>query len=168
MIVPAFPDLVEPGLWDELTLLSATVFLEAAGEPDLGKEAIVHVIMNRVERWHLPSIHNAILGRDLRAYDDARPFEQFSCWNDNEKTRAVQRLAASTSETTWRSWRAAAIGRWRLRPDPTNGATYYLNLDLTKKIRGGALPEWAARLLVVGQVTTIAQHTFLTEPGALA
>jgi len=163
MIVPAFPELIEPGQWDELSLLSATLFLEADSEPDLGKEAIAHVIMNRVERWGLPSIHDAILGRDRRAYGDGKPYEQFSCWNDDEKMRAVRRIATSTSETTWRSWRAAAIGRWRLQPDPTHGATYYLNVDLTRKIRGGTLPGWADKLLATGRVTVIERHTFLAE-----
>ena len=40
-------------------------------------------------------------------------------------------------------------------PDPTAGATHFLNLTIVRERRGGALPSWAA-----GEELTIGSHTF--------
>lgn len=148
--VPLFPSLGEPGAWDELTLLAATVFLEAEGEPVPGPLAVAWVVRNRGD------IHHAILGPEGRAFGDDRPWEAFSCWNDDYKPIATVRLSRALTPA-W-AWEAAAAALWRLLPDPTGGANHYLNVELTKKIRGGSLPKWfnPAKITVV-----IGHHTFL-------
>ena len=138
--VPAFPLIGEPGDLDALTLLAETVFLEASGEPDDGKLGVAYVVVNRGD-----DIHAVVLGKDRVAYDDGRPYEAWSCWNDNERAKTTARLAAASGAALEASWRAAACALWRLVPDPSQGATFYLNVELTKKIRaGGTLPAWAA------------------------
>jgi spore germination cell wall hydrolase CwlJ-like protein len=134
----------DPGDWDELTLLAATVFLEAEGEPAEGQLAVAHVVMNRIALWRLPDVHTVILGPDRRAWGDQRPFEVFSCWNDDYRQRAEARLAAARDQQSEPAWRAAAAAFWHYSSDPSNGATFYLREDLTRTIRGGTLPSWAA------------------------
>lgn len=137
-VVPAFPLIAEPGDLDRLTLLAETIYLEASGEPDDGKLGVGYVVVNRGE-----DVHAVILGKDRKAYDDSRPYEAWSCWNDNERVRAQARLATAAGPALEASWRAAAAALWRLLPDPTSGATFYLNVPLTLKIRDGTLPAWA-------------------------
>lgn len=163
--VPSFPVTIEPGEWPEFTLWAATLFLESAGEPDQGVLGVSHVIKNRVDKWRI-TVHQAILGPDARAYGDNRAFEPFSCWNDDYKGQALARLTriGGNAES---SWKYAAAGMWRMLPDPTNGATHYLNEELTRRIRGGTLPTWAADPNNSGLVdqrkvaVKIGQHTFL-------
>ena len=143
VVVPTFPLLGEPGSWDVLTLLAATVFLESEGEPWDGQLGVGYVIRRRALDWTL-GWHKAILGPDERAYDDARPFEAFSCFNDDYRPRAMARLSIVTPAMAEPSWKAAAAALWGLLPDPVNGASSYLNIAVTLRIRGGTLPAWAA------------------------
>ena len=55
------------------------------------------------------------------------------------------------------SWKAAAGALWILWPDPTGQANHYLNPVLTKKIRKGALPDWAD---AEKKTVTIGRHDF--------
>ena len=43
--------------------------------------------------------------------------------------------------------------------DPTGGADHYLNPELTKQMRGGSVPQWAANWASAGQ--RIGRHVFL-------
>ena len=166
VLVPPFPLLGEPGEWPALVLVSATVFLEAEGEPWDGLLGVGWVVRRRALDWKL-SWHAAILGPDAKAEGDARPFEPFSCWGDSDLPHSRARLAGATPEKAEPSWRAAAAALWGLLPDPVDGATHYLNESLTKKIRGGTLPAWAAlptdsTLLNPALVRTrIGRHVFL-------
>jgi spore germination cell wall hydrolase CwlJ-like protein len=158
MRVPRFLVVTDPGDWDELTLLTATIFLEAEGEPEEGQLAVGWVVMNRLRLWRLTDVHTVILGPDRRAWGDQRPFEVFSCWNDDYRQRAEARLAAAQDASLEPAWRAAASAFWALRADPAGGATFYLNRPLTLRIRGGSLPSWydPAKVTVV-----IGRHEFL-------
>jgi len=158
-LIPAFPLLEEPGEWDVLTLVAATCFLEAEGEPDDGILGVAWVIRRRAIDWKA-GWHGAILGKDLQAYGDGRPFEAFSAWNDDYVAQARARLAAASEISAIPCWRAAAGALWDLLPDPVGGASFYLNVPLTRKIRkGGTLPAWFAESKVT---CTIGRHTFLT------
>lgn len=166
--VPPFPPLLQsdPGDWDALTLLAATVFLEAGGEPQEGKLAVAWVVRNRVDAWHL-LVHQVILGPDGRAWHDGKPYEPFSCFNDSDRVPSEKRLAAADPITSEACWQAAASGFWRLQPDPTARALFYLNPELTRQLRGGTFPEWAAdphdkHQLNAAKVTSrIGRHVFL-------
>ncbi len=146
-IVPAFPAPVDPKLWDGLTVMTATVFLEAEGEPDKGKLAVAWVMRNRADRKNLP-IRDICLA----------PW-QFSCWNEDYRSQAEERLI--NARNTEPSWRAACAAFWRLTPDPTEGCHNYLNIEETRRIRGGSLPQWAEEMLDGGVRIDIGNHTFL-------
>lgn len=156
-LVPAFPLLEEPGEWDALTLTAATVFLEAEGEPEAGILGVAWVIRRRAIDWGA-GWHGAILGKDLVAYNDGRPYEAFSCFNDDYVARAKARLAAAPEAAAAQCWRAASGVIWETLPDPVQGSSFYLNVPLTKKIRGGTLPSWFSEEKVR---CTIGRHTFL-------
>ena len=68
------PSLQIPSL-DDLTLLAATVKMEAEGEPYAGKLAVAFVICNRA-RYHGRSLKDVIFD----------PYD-FSCWNTASPTR---------------------------------------------------------------------------------
>lgn len=148
MIVPAFPLIVDPEQWDALTLLAATIFLEAQGEPDDGQLAVGYVVMNRSTKWK-QTVTVACLTP-----------QQFSCWNADYRVRAGARLHTADVSTI-PCWKAAAAALWGLLPDPTAGATHYLNVDATRKLRGGHLPSWAERMISAGPTLQISRHTFL-------
>lgn len=150
----------DPGTWDDLTLLAATIFLEAEGEPDDGKLAVGWVVRNRADQRE-QTIRQVILGPDAAAYGDGKAFEAFSCWNDDYRPVAATRLAGA-GQAREASWRAAMAALWQLLPDPTNGSTFYLNIELTRKIRGGTLPEWATKALAKSPGVVIGRHTFLS------
>src|SRR3990167_7880267 len=132
--VPAFPLVTAPAEWDDLTLMAAVDYLEAEGESDEGKLAVVWGVMNRADRWQ-QSVREVLL----------KP-GQFSCLNiDYFPTMGYARLAAASGVAVEACWRAAAAGLWRLQPDPTGGADHYLLLDATKAARKKHdLPSWAA------------------------
>lgn len=157
MIVPPFPLMGDPGEWPEIILMAATVFLEAEGEPEAGQVAVAHVIRNIAENEWL-SIPQVILGREGKAWGDGRAYERFSCFNDDYQDRARARLAGAPDASAARAWQAAAAGYWRLTPDPSMGACFYLNVPLTRKIRGGTLPAWFDPAKITA---THGRHTFL-------
>jgi hypothetical protein len=47
-------------------------------------------------------------------------------------------------------------------PDPTAGATHFLNPTIVRKRRGGSLPEWAR-----GEGQPIGRHTFYAPNGGV-
>lgn len=144
--VPTFPLLGEPAQWDALTLLSATVFLEAEGEPDDGKLAVAWVAANRAAQAS-QGLHDILLAP-----------AQFSCWNSDYRPMAEARLSAGGAAEE-ACWRAAASAIWRLTADPTRGASHYLNPELTKKIRKKHdLPSWYNPTKVTAR---IGRHEFL-------
>lgn len=152
------PPATEPGTWPEMLLYASTVFLEAEGESDSGKVAVAWVIRNRMTH-RVQSVRQVILGKDELAYGDGKAFEQFSCWNDDYVAQASRRLATPNAEPWAACWRAACGAYWKLILDPTQGATFYLNPFLTRKIRGGTLPSWYSAHRVTA---TIGSHEFLT------
>lgn len=168
ILTPALSLIGDPGTWDEFTLVAATIHLEADGEPWPGPLAVGWVIRHRMEAWH-SSVKRVILGPEGQAYDDGRPYEAFSAWNDDYRGIAEARLAGATAAARERAWRAASGALWDHEPDPVVGALFYLNPILTRKIRpDGRLPTWAAdptdaRLVNPRKlVVMIGQHAFLS------
>jgi spore germination cell wall hydrolase CwlJ-like protein len=131
--------LLEP---EQRDYLVRTLAFEAANEPDAGKAAVVHVILNRVEskRW----------GDNVK--DVVTQRWQFEPW----MTRRSEMERLSEDDPVYRD--AARIADAVLAgeiPDPTGGATHFLNPKVVRQRRGGSLPSWAS-----GAGQHIGQHTF--------
>ena len=153
--VPRFPVQADLQFWPDITVVAATVFLESEGEPELGRVGVAWVISNRMTKWGL-TLQQVVFGMDGIPDDK---FEPFSCWNQDYRTKALARLIKAGGNADW-TWKAAASGFWKLGEDPTLGSTFYLNPELTKKIRpDGKLPGWydASKVAI-----RIGQHEFLT------
>ena len=150
---------VDPGNWPGLTLLAATALLEAEGEPEDGQLAVAYVCCNRA-RYHGWDLTRAILGNDLKAYDDGRPYEIFSCWNDDYRRQVQNRLHGMTTAMWELFYRLACAAYWKFEDDPTYGAYFYLNVELTKQIRGGSLPAWWDVDTESDSEVVLGRHTF--------
>lgn len=139
-----------PGFMGELLWLASTVYMEARGEPYEGKLAVAHVIMNRCNHT---SPRKSVSDVVLKAY-------QFSAWNTTEKTRTFLDTAPEGDEhSSWgECYKAATSAFFNIEPDATKGSRHYLNVDVTKKIRGGSLPSWFDESKVTLKV---GRHTFL-------
>lgn len=162
MMFPKPPLTVDPGDWTGMELYAATVLLEAGGEPDPGKLGVAWVIRNRMTRTR-GDVHAVVLGPDRRAAGDGQPWEAFSCFNDDAVGLRQAHLRAPDPAVWERCWWAASAAYWQLLPDPTQGATFYLNVPLTRQIRrrhGSAtdLPSWYDPARVTAE---IGKHTFL-------
>jgi spore germination cell wall hydrolase CwlJ-like protein len=122
--------------------LIRTIAFEASGEPVMAKIAVAYVILNRKKsgRW----------GDNIKAVV-THP-GQFEPWAT--KRREIEEL--SPDDPRYQS--AAIIADAVLSgqtPDPTSGATYFLNPTIVRERRDGELPPWAR-----GEGLPIGSHTF--------
>lgn len=137
---------------DDLSLLATTDYLEAEGEPWLGKLGVAFAIANRHERWQ-QSVSDIVFARF-----------QFSAWN----TESPRRLTIDTLDPVIYQdcYKAACAALFRLVPDPTFGADHYLQVE-TVLAQTGRLPSWAAapsdpkRPDPTKVTAVIGAHTFL-------
>ena len=131
---------------NSLFLLTATVVMEAEGESYKGKLAVAYVIINRVKQRN-KFVSEVVLD----------PYD-FSAWN----TKGGRQLALEKINefSWWDSEKAAHSAYYGIEKDPTHGADHYLNVELTRKLRGGALPAW---LLGMKRTVKIGLHTFYKE-----
>lgn len=117
-----------------------TVIGEANGQPDDGQAAVAHVILNRVNGGWGKSPSEVVLAKG-----------QFEPW----ATRAGELLAINPKSPKYQAAAkivdGAASGEI---PDPTSGATYFLQPDIVNQ-RYGKLPNWAT-----GKNTQIGDHVF--------
>src|SRR3990167_6293611 len=112
-----------------------------------GKLAVAHVIMNRVNKWK-----KSVADVCLRSF-------QFSAWNTDSPTRL--RLDDIDDRIMEVSHQAAVQAYdSQFQDDPTHGATHYLNIPLTRQLRGGTLPLWVAAMV---KTVDIGQHSFYKE-----
>jgi spore germination cell wall hydrolase CwlJ-like protein len=132
----------------DLVLLALTLWGEARGELLLGKLAVAYVICNRMRRLGC-QISQIVL----------KPY-QFSFWNTEDPSRWQISNIDATSKLWLDCMGAAKAALYMIDPDPTNGAEFYMNVDLVKKQRGGTLPKWwSVDTKAEGEVK-IGQHTF--------
>src|SRR5262245_40213706 len=115
----------------DLEILTKTVYGEARGEPREGKQAVVGVIRNRLnatDRWYSAGTYRDVCLKN----------KQFSCWNTNDPMRPkIETLAV---EKAVNCLEAVLDVLFRGAPDPTGGATFYLNPSVLPK-----LPAWATK-----------------------
>jgi spore germination cell wall hydrolase CwlJ-like protein len=127
---------------EERDYLVRTIAFEAADEADEGKAAVAHVILNRkrIGGW----------GDNIK--DVVTHPWQFEPW----MTRRTEMEKLSPDDPRYQD--AARIADAVLTgqtPDPTAGATHFLNPTVVRQRRGGSLPSWAR-----GEGQPIGRHTF--------
>ncbi len=127
---------------EDRDMMIKTVIGEADDQSDRGKAAVAHVIMNRVAdgRWGKTPT-KVVLAR--------KQFEPWSTKADqlnaiDPESRKYQRTGAIIDDVE-----SGKI------PDPTGGATHFLDPVMTRRRRGGSLPDWAS-----GDGVAIGDHTF--------
>jgi N-acetylmuramoyl-L-alanine amidase len=133
---------------DDRDYLIRTIAFEASGEPAIAKIAVAYVVLNRKTsgRW----------GDDIKAVV-TQP-GQFEPWTT--KRKEIEELL-SRDDPRYRS--AAIIADAVLSgetPDPTAGATHFLNPTIVRERRDGALPSWAR-----GEGLPIGGQTFYLPEG---
>jgi N-acetylmuramoyl-L-alanine amidase len=127
---------------EERDYLIRTIAFEAADESDEGKVAVAHVILNRKK--------SGIWGDNIK--DVVTHPWQFEPW----MTRRTEMEKLSPDDPRYQD--AARIADAVLTgqmPDPTAGATHFLNPTIVRQRRGGSLPSWA-----LGEGQPIGRHTF--------
>lgn len=134
-------------------MLIRTIVGEAGNQPDRGKAAVAHAILNRVRagRYGGKSVSDVVLAPS-----------QFEPWGNPATAEALRSLDPTAPE--YRD--AAAVADQVLAgqiPDPTGGATHFLNPEIVRKRRGGSLPSWASR-----EITSIGDHAFYAPEGRVA
>ena len=132
---------------DERDYLIRTIAFEASDETEVGKVAVAYVVLNRKKsgRW----------GDNIKAVVTSPG--QFEPW----MTRRREIEALSLNDPRYQS--AAIIADAVLggqTPDPTAGATHFLNPTIVWERRGGSLPLWAS-----GDGLPIGRHTFYSPDG---
>jgi hypothetical protein len=147
--LPELPRIATSYDAEDRDYLIRTIAFEAGEEPDEGKAAVAHVVLNRERSGRWGSTIKEVV---------TRPW-QFEPWMT--RRREIGRL--SPGDPLYRD--AARIADAVLSgeiPDPTAGATHFLNPTIVRKRRGGSLPSWAQ-----GEGQPIGQHTFYAPNGGV-
>lgn len=98
---------------DELFYTARTVWLEARGEAREGQRAVVHVLINRAERYDTDLL-----------YEASRPW-QFSGWNPGLEVRDQARRLTLASLSFRRALEAVLEALDERPNDPTFGSLHY-------------------------------------------
>jgi spore germination cell wall hydrolase CwlJ-like protein len=122
--------------------LIRTIVFEASGETEIGKAAVAHVILNRKRngRW------------GDRIQDVVTHPWQFEPWMTRKGE--IEKLSLNDPRYLDAAKIADAVLAGRT-PDPTAGATHFLNPVVVRHRRGGSLPSWAD-----GDGQPIGRHVF--------
>jgi spore germination cell wall hydrolase CwlJ-like protein len=127
---------------NERDYLIRTIAFEASGETEIGKIAVAHVVVNRKKRGRWGDTIKSVVTSP----------GQFEPWMTRRK--AIEKL--STDDPRYQS--AAIIADAVLSghaPDPTAGATHFLNPVIVRARRAGSLPSWSS-----GEGRSIGRHVF--------
>ena len=133
--------------YDEMTLIKWTVAQEAADQPYIGKLAVAYVIVNRMRKW-----------KRSAASICWQPY-QFSCWGGGNLDAKGKFLDHTPDEVIYDCGKAAVQAYQAQVADPTNGAVYYLNVDLVIRL-SGKLPDWWASDTKPESEVKIGNHVF--------
>ncbi len=134
---------------DEKAVIRMTVKQEAADQPFLGKLGVAYVIVNRMK------------AANKTAFEICWAKWQFSCWLAPLSTVAtfLKSQPANCNVEVVNAVDQATSGSV---PDPTNGATHYLNIRVTEQINDGHLPAWIEDMI---HTATIGDHDFYKVKG---
>ncbi|WP_119459158.1 cell wall hydrolase [Rhodospirillaceae bacterium SYSU D60014] len=127
----------------EVECLALNIYFEARSEPETGKRAVAHVVMNRVADPRFPDDVCAVV---QQGGEWPRHRCQFSWWCDGQSDEPTDRRA-------WvRSKALAQQVYWARSADPTNGALWY-HADYVA-------PSWGQ---VLAQAGKIGRHIFYLD-----
>ena len=112
----SFPTMQPSGFSSELHCLALNIYHEARGEPESGKRAVGHVVMNRVTDRRFPTSVCQVV---RQGGERRRNRCQFSWWCDGRSDRPRNRTAWNASIEMAHEIIAG------LSPDPTDGALWY-------------------------------------------
>lgn len=133
----------------DLDIMARTLWGEARGEGYRGMKAVANVIMNRYASNNWP---------DNVADVCLQPF-QFSAWLDSDPNKALMERVTTDNPDFRTALGIARLALTRQLADITGGADHYLNIPVTRQIRGdGTLPDWVD---VNRKTAEIGVHTFL-------
>ena len=124
---------------DALRCLALAVYFEAGSEPQAGKEAVAHVVLNRAQHAGFPG---GVCGV-VQQGGEQRPC-QFGWYCDG---RSDQPTSSRMWESAQEVAREVLAGRV---DDPTGGALYFAQARATR-------PAWTKRLT---QIARIGGHVF--------
>jgi spore germination cell wall hydrolase CwlJ-like protein len=140
-----------PAAWrqavEDRDYLIRTIAFEASGEPALAKIAVAHVVLNRKKSGRWGDNIKAVVthpGQFEPWTTRRREIEEFSPDDPRYQTAAIIADAVLSGRT----------------PDPTAGATHFLNPTIVRERRSGELPSWAR-----GEGLPIGSHTFYFSEG---
>ncbi len=134
------------GVSDEIECLALNIYFEARSEPDAGRLAVGHVVMNRVSNDRYPGNVCAVV---RQGGEKVRNRCQFSWWCDGRSDRPRDRRA-------WKQSKAIATRiYWGFSEDMTEGALWYHAVYVR--------PAWR-KILVRGR--TIGRHIFYRDAAA--
>ncbi|CAF1625832.1 unnamed protein product [Adineta ricciae] len=115
----------------DIDIMTKTVWGEARGEPDAGKVAVAHVIMNRANSGN--RYGQGIAGVCLKD-------RQFSCWDEGDVNRGqIDRLNTNSQEYQ-KIRRIVEEVLDGTRPDNTYGSTHYHRTDTPHNWANGKRP----------------------------
>lgn len=146
----------------DIDVVVRTTIGEAANEPDEGKAAVVHVILNRA-MLNMPDYGGSnVADVALHRAKIKRPKGIVTVWQFEPWMRIKNRMYL---------WRIQKDANIYVRtnaivmscisgetPDPTGGATHFLNPTIVKARTGGSLPSWAQ-----GTGKRIGSHVFYSH-----
>ena len=139
----AWPSQAEMDVTGEITCLAKNIYFEARSEPDDGKRAVGHVVLNRVDDPRFP---NSVCEVIKQGGDRKLNVCQFSWWCDGRSDEPENPRA-------WEQSKALAQSVfWGATADPTAGALWY-HADYVK-------PRWAKAL---SRGPKIGRHIFYVD-----
>ena len=150
----------------ELKCMAENIYFEGRAEPMIGKIAIGHVVMNRIEDKRFPDTicgvvkqgpvreswktkKDPTLAKEDRIYYPRKNRCQFSWWCDGHRDMLWVTYKDGTiipqNMTAWRDSIHVALfvmnDEWAM--DPTDGATFYYNPHIANPSWGGTYTETA-------------------------
>ena len=131
-------------LRQELDCLARNVYFEARGEPEVGRVAVAHVVMNRAASSRFP---DTVCDVVRQGGENVRHKCQFSWWCDGRSDEPSDAVAWTDSQEV------ARLAYWGNSDDPTAGALWYH----TTKVK----PIWRKALVRGPQ---IGDHIFYVAP----
>ena len=160
----------------ELKCMAENIYFEGRAEPMMGKIAIGHVVMNRIEDERFPGticdvVHQGpvreswktkkdpTLAKEDRIYYPRKHRCQFSWWCDGQKDIIwATYMSGEVIPENMTAWRdsihvALFVMNKDYRMDPTHGAVFYYNPHI-------ANPNWG---MIYNETAMIGNHRFMKD-----